>query len=284
LGQDVTRLEKEFALDWDELQSMALPWLTTFGVGVVKVLLLLLFAWFVAGWVRRGVDRSLTRVKFDTTLTKFFASMSRWLVLLLAVLGCLGIFGVETTSFAAVIGAAGLALGLAFQGTLSNFAAGIMLLVFRPFKVGDSVTIAGQTGKIDSIELFTSALDTFDNRRFVIPNSAIFGSVIENITHHQIRRADIAVGVEYSADIDRTRLVLTSAAFQVPGRLEDPAPAVVLVDLGASSVNWSVRVWARTSEFMDIKQATIRSVKMALDEAEIGIPFPQMDVHLDRPT
>ncbi|HJN07288.1 MAG: mechanosensitive ion channel [Pirellulaceae bacterium] len=267
----------------EEFQTMALAVLKDYGVDVAKVLLLLLFAWFVAGWVKRFVERSLTRVEFDATLTKFFASTSRWLVLLLAVLGCLGIFGVETTSFAAVIGAAGLALGLAFQGTLSNFAAGIMLLVFRPFKVDDVVTIAGQTGKIHSIELFTSALDTFDNRRFVIPNSAIFGTVIENITHHPIRRAEVSVGVDYAADIDRTRSVLTSAACQVPGRLEDPAPAIVLVELGASSVNWSVRVWAQTSEFGDVKQATIRSVKMALDEAEIGIPFPQMDVHLDQP-
>jgi len=242
-----------------------------------------LFAWIVAGWVRHLIDRSLTRVSFDATLTKFFASASRWLVLLLAVLGCLGIFGVETTSFAAVIGAAGIALGLAFQGTLSNFAAGIMLLVFRPFKVGDVVTIAGQTGTICSIELFTSALDTFDNRRFVIPNGAIFGTVIENISHHSIRRVEVTVGVDYAADIDRTRLVLTAAAGQVPGRLEDPAPAIKLLELAASSVNWSVRVWARSSEYGDVKQATIRSVKMALDEAAIGIPYPQMKVHLDRP-
>ena len=269
-------------MDWQELKAVAMPVLQEYGMGAFKVLALLLLAWFASGWVRRLVNRSLTRIKFDTTLTRFFASVSGWLVLLLAVLGCLGIFGVETTSFAAVIGAAGLAVGLAFQGTLSNFAAGIMLLVFRPFKVGDTVTIAGQTGKIDSIELFTSALDTFDNRRFVIPNSEIFGSVIENITHHSIRRADVAVGVDYEADIDHTRSVLTSAALQVPGSLDDPAPAVVLVDLGASSVNWSVRVWARTSDYLDIKQATIRSVKIALDEAGIGIPFPQMDVHLDR--
>jgi small conductance mechanosensitive channel len=262
---------------------MALSVAEQYGLDVVKVLLLLLSAWIVAGWTRRLVESSLRQVKFDTTLTKFFASASRWLVLLLAILGCLSIFGVETTSFAAVIGAGGLAIGLAFQGTLSNFAAGIMLLVFRPFEVGDVVTIAGQTGTIYSIELFTSALDTFDNRRFVIPNSAIFGTVIENITHHPIRRAEITVGVDYAADIDHTRQVLTSAAWQVPGRLEDPGPAIKLVELGASSVNWSVRVWARSAEFGDVKQATIRSIKMALDEAKIGIPYPQMDVHLDRP-
>ena len=266
----------------EEFNSLALSLLEKHGVGVAQVLVLLTVAWFASGWTRRIVVRSLTRVRFDTTLTKFFASLSSWLVLLLAMLGCLSIFGVETTSFAAILGAAGLALGLAFQGTLSNFAAGIMLLAFRPFKVGDSVTVAGQTGKIESIELFASALDTFDNRRFVIPNSAIFGSVIENITYHTSRRADVEVGVTYGADIDRTRQVLTAATEQVPGRLLDPAPTIVLLDLGASSVNWSVRVWAPTSEFLNVKQATIRAVKMALDEAEISIPFPQLDVHLDR--
>ncbi len=269
-------------MDWETIQSSLTELAFKHGVDIVKVLVLLLVAWIVAGWTRRIVQRSLERINFDVTLTRFLASTSRWLVLLLAVLACLGVFGVETTSFAAVIGAAGIAIGLAFQGTLSNFAAGVMLLIFRPFKVGDSVTTAGQTGKINSIELFTTSLDTFDNRRFIIPNSSIFGAVIENISHHTKRRADVDVGVDYAADIDRTRDVLTQAAANVPGGLDDPAPVVVLLGLGASSVDWSVRVWANASEFLDVKQATVRAVKLALDEAGIGIPYPQMDVHLDQ--
>jgi small conductance mechanosensitive channel len=210
--------------NWEQLRTVILSVLVDYGSRLVGVLVLLSIAWIVAGWIRRVVRQSLERAKFGATLTVFFSSMSRWLVLLLAVLASLGVFGVETTSFAAIIGAAGLAVGLAFQGVLSNFASGVMLLVFRPFKAGDAVTTAGQTGKIGAIELFTTTLDTFDNRRFVIPNSSIFGSVIENISHHPTRRADVSVGVDYSADIDRTRQILSGAISQLEGVLQDPAP------------------------------------------------------------
>lgn len=260
-----------------------MPDIFKYGASALGALLLLLAAWIVAGLVRRLVRRSLAKAAFDETLSKFFSKLSWWVVLASAVIGCLGIFGVETTSFAAVIGAAGLAIGLAFQGTLSNFASGVMLLAFRPFKVGDVVMVAGQSGKVDEIGVFTTTLDTFDNRRFIIPNSSVFGSTIENITHHSVRRADVDVGVSYDADIDQTREVLERAAAGVEGVLEEPAPAILLLELGASTVNWSVRVWAKTEDFGAVKQAAIRASKMALDEAGIGIPFPQMDVHLDRP-
>jgi len=260
-----------------------MPKILECGASAVGALILLLVAWIVAGIANRLVRRSLAKAKFDETLTRFFAKFAWWLVLLTAVIGCLGIFGVETTSFAAVIGAAGLAIGLAFQGTLSNFASGVMLLAFRPFKVGDAVTVAGQTGKVDEIGVFTTTVDTFDNRRFIIPNSAVFGSTIENMTHHPVRRADVDVGVGYDADIDKTREVLERTATCVEGVLGEPAPAVLLLELGASSVNWSVRVWTNKDDFGAVKQATIRAVKMGLDEAGIDISFPQMDVHLDRP-
>jgi small conductance mechanosensitive channel len=266
-----------------EYVEKLMPKILEYGASAIGALILLLVAWIVAGVVSRLVRKGLSKAEFDETLTRFFAKLSRWLVLLTAVIGCLGIFGVETTSFAAVIGAAGLAVGLAFQGTLSNLASGVMLLAFRPFKVGDVVMIAGQTGKVDEIGVFTTTLDTFDNRRFIIPNSSIFGSTIENITHHPVRRADVDVGVGYDADIDRTREILERTAADVEGVVAEPAPAVLLLELGASSVNWSVRVWAKKEDFGAVKQATMRAVKMALDEAGIDIPFPQMHVHLDRP-
>lgn len=254
---------------------------------VIGVILLLAFAWIVARWARRSMEKNLARTRLDLTLTKFFANITGWLILVLAVLTALSIFGVNTTSFAAVIGAAGLAIGLAFQGTLSNFASGVMLLTFRPFKVGDVVNVASVLGKVDEIDLFMTKIDTFDNRRFVIPNSKIFGDNIETVTYHPIRRADVAVGVDYEADIDATRAVLeaaaTSVATQVEGGLTDPEPAVVLDSFGDSSVNWSVRVWCKTPEYWPIKQAVTRAVKRHLDEAGIAIPFPQVDVHFDPP-
>lgn len=250
-------------------------------LGALFVLILLFLAWTVSAWISNLVRASLRRVKFDETLTKFIAKFVRWSILLMVVLSCLSFFGVQTTSFAAVIGAAGLAIGLAFQGTLSNFASGAMLLIFRPYKVGDVVNVAGNLGKVFEIELFTTAIDTFDNRRFIIPNSSIFGAVIENITYHPQRRVDVDVGTAYDADVDQTREVLEKAISSVPLALEDPEPAVILLALGASSVDWSVRAWANRDDFGTVKQDLIRAVKVELDQAGIGIPFPQMDVHLD---
>ena len=266
----------------DEIWKALPELLVTYGGKIAVALVVLLAGWIFAGWVGSVAHRALVRARIDETLTKFLSRLARWCVLLLVVVACFSVFGVETTSFAAVIGSAGIAIGLAFQGTLSNVAAGMMLLMLRPFHVGDVINVAGETGKVDEIALFTTTLDTFDNRRIVVPNGQILGSTIENITFHPMRRADVAVGVSYTADIDVTRETLVRAAQSVPGGLSDPEPAVVLLDLGDSAVNWSVRVWAKSDEFGDVKQATTRAVKTALDEAKIEIPFPQVDVHLTR--
>ncbi len=261
----------------DDLNAL----ITQYAIRVIGVLVLIIVGWIVAGFVGKLVARSCERADFDLTLSKFFAKMARWAILVFVLLACLNLFGVNTTSFAAVLAAAGLAVGLALQGSLSNFAAGVMLLIFRPFKVGDVVNVCGQTGKVHEIELFTTTMDTFDNRRLILPNGSVFGATIENITYHDTRRVDVSVGAEYSADIDQTRSVLEEAAKNVPDILEDPAPQVVLVELGASSVDWKVRVWCNTADFWGVKEAATRAVKVALDQAGIGIPFPQMDVHVD---
>lgn len=252
-----------------------------FGLDLVGALLLLAATWIVARWARRAVAKSLGKSKLDETLTKFFSNMTGWGILVLGVIAILGIFGISTASFAAVLGAAGLAIGLAFQGTLSNFAAGVMLLVFRPFKVGDVVKVAGEQGKIDEIDLLVTKLDTPDNRRIIIPNSKIFGDTIETVTFHPIRRVDVAVGTDYGADLDRVRAVLGEAAAAVEGRLDEPPPQIFLDVLGDSSIAWQVRVWCHTPDYFDVRQAATRRVKKALDDAGIGIPFPQMDVHVD---
>lgn len=248
---------------------------------VVGVLLVLLIAWAIAGWAESAVRKGLEKRGFDSTLTRFFAKLTRYVILLGAVLGCLGVFGIQTASFAAVLAAAGFAVGLAFQGTLGNFAAGVMLLVFRPFKVGDFVEVSGETGVCEHIDLFTCEFRTLDNRKLIIPNGSVFGSTITNYTGYEIRRVDIDVGAEYSASIDATRAALEKAAANVPGMIKDPAPQVFLNSLGSSSVDWQVRVWCKTGDYWDVWQATTRACKLALDEAGIGIPFPQQDVHLD---
>jgi len=256
------------------------PTVLGYGVNIAGVIVLLIIASIVAGAVSSVVYRAMTRAKVDMTLAKFAGKSSRWIIMLLSVIACLGVFGVETTSFAAVIGAAGLAIGLAFQGSLSNLAAGVMLLMFRPFGVGQVVTVAGQTGVIDEITLFTTEMDTFDNRRIIIPNGAIFGSVIENISHHTVRRADVEVGTDYDADIDEVREVLGRAIARVPGQVDGREPAVILTGLGASSIDWSVRIWVDSSEYGGKKQELTRAIKNELDAANIGIPYPHRVVQL----
>jgi small conductance mechanosensitive channel len=261
-----------------EMQATAIGW----AASIVKALVLLLVVWVVAGWARRGAMRGFERANFDVTLGKFIASILRWAILLLGLLAVLGIFGVETTSFAAVFAGAGLAVGMAFSGTLGSFAAGVLLLTFRPFKVGQFVSVAGVAGTVEEIGMFTTSLDTPDNRRIIVPNGSIFGQVIENISYHPIRRVDVSVGTDYSADLDRTRAVLEQAAAGVENRLQDRDPQIVLLELGGSSIDWQIRIWAESANFFPVKEAATRAVKVALDEAGIGIPFPQMDVHVDQ--
>lgn len=261
-----------------ELVEMA----TAYAGRVVGVLIVFFLAWVAGGWARRAVERAGARGRLDQTLARFFASVARFAILLVAGVACLGVFGVETTSFAAVLGAAGLAIGLAFQGSLSNLAAGVMLLLFRPFKVGDVVRVAGEVGKIDRIDVFVTVMTTADNRQIIVPNSNVFGSTIENVTAHPTRRVDVDVGCDYGADIDQCRKVLETVVSSLEGRIEEPAHQIYLKELGASSIDWQVRVWCKTEDYWAVRERLTRDIKYALDAAGIGIPFPQMDVHLDQ--
>ncbi|MBT5711674.1 mechanosensitive ion channel, partial [Candidatus Poribacteria bacterium] len=220
-----------------------MPLIASYAAKVLGVLVLFFVSFRVAAWARRVVTSKTERAGVESTLAQFFGAATRWVVLLLSFVAILGVFDVPVTSFAAVIGGAALAIGLAFQGSLSNIASGVMLLVFRPFKVGDVVSVGGITAKVAEIELFSTTMDTPDNRRMILPNSSVFGSTIENVTFHPVRRVDVSVGVEYSAAIDRTREVLEQSIVDVPGQDDERESQILLVDLGDSSVNWQVRVW-----------------------------------------
>ncbi len=267
-------------IDWDNILNQLTEFAATWGIKVVGVLIALMAGWVFAGWIQRLVNKKLAD-RFDTSVVRFFASLARYGIITLVAIGCLGVFGIQTASFAAVLAAAGLAIGLAFQGTLSNFASGIMILIFRPFKVGDLINAGGETGVAQEIDLFTTELKTPDNLRVIVPNSKIFGDTIINYTHHGIRRISIPVGVDYGADSDKVRSVLEEAVPNVEGALEDPAPQVFLESLGDSAVNWQLRVWTDNDDNWDVYQSAVRVTKLALDEAGISIPFPQQDLHLD---
>lgn len=266
-------------LDYETIVHVA----EQYGVPTVKALLIFLAAIIISSWASRTIRKALLRTKFDITLSKFLANAARWGILIFALLAILSVFGIQTASFAVVIGAMGLAIGLAFQGTLSNFASGIMLLIFRPFKVGDVVNAAGVFGKVDEIELFFTTIDTLDNRRLIVPNTKLFGDTIENFTYHTKRRADINVGVAYGADIDETRRALERAVQRVEKRLKDDDHMVWLDSFGDSAINWQVRVWVPTADWAPARQEVIQRIKESLDEAKINIPFPQRDVYLFRP-
>ncbi len=265
-------------LDQEQVVDLA----QTYLVPVAIALVVLLIGLFIAGWTRRMVVKASTKAKVETTLAKFFGSLAKWGVMILTGIVILGILGIETASFAVVLGAAGFAIGMAMQGSLGNLAAGVMLLIFRPFKVGQVVSVGGVTGKVDEIDLFTTTLDTPDNRRFIVPNGTVFGATIENISFHATRRVDVAVGTDYGADLAKTREVLMQAAQALPAGMKDPEPAIFLGDLGDSSIGWSVRVWVNADDYWPSKQELTKLVKEHLDNAGIGIPFPQMDVHLDK--
>ena len=257
------------------------PILITYAIRVLGAIVLLFVAFGVAKWTKKATFNALERSNLDLTLTKFFSNLARYLVLIVAIVAILGLFGIDVTSIAAILAAAGFAIGLALQGTLANFSAGVMLLIFRPFKAGDVIDVAGVKGKVKEISLFTTELDTPDNRRLIVPNGSIFGSTIENVTFHPIRRVDVAVGTDYPADLNATRKVLEDAAASVEPQADGKEPQVYLSELGDSSIAWSVRVWTSTEDYWGVKEELTQKVKDALDEAGIGIPYPQMDVHMD---
>lgn len=273
LSVDITNPES--VSNW--IDKFAIP----LGIGILKLFLILFISWILANWISRFIrNRGEKSKHIDTTLARFFANIARWVILILGLLTALGTVGVQTTSFAAILAAAGFAVGLALQGSLSNFAAGVMLLVFRPFKVSDVVKVNGEVGIVDQIDLFTTTMDTFDNRRLIMPNSTIFGNTIENITHHTERRADVNVGVAYDADLEHVRRVLAELAASISTKLPDRDSEVVLLDFNESSIDWQVRIWCKKEDWLATKQETILRIKQALDQAGIGIPFPQRDVHL----
>jgi len=259
------------------LNEEVAPW----GAKILGALVAMFIAWIVAGAVGRSVRRAGEKKNLDATLTRFFSSMAKNLILVAAVVAILGVFGIETSSFAAIIGAAGLAVGLAFQGTLGSFAAGVLLLVFRPFKIGDVISAGGETGVVKEIELFTTTLATLDNQKIIVPNSKIAGDTIKNIGAYDTRRVDIDLGCDYDAAIDDCRAALNEAVAKVDKKLEDPAPQAFLASLGASSVDWQVRIWCKTEDYWDVHEATIRAIHGTLGDKGIGIPYPQMDVHFD---
>lgn len=253
---------------------------TTWGLRLLGALAVLIVGRMVAGWVRRTVRSLLSRSKADPTLVPFLSGLVYYLLLAVVLIAVLDMAGVQTASLIAVLGAAGLAVGLALQGTLANFAAGIMLLVFRPFQRGDYIEAAGTSGSVDAINIFTTSLNTPDNVRVVVPNSSIWGQTIKNYAAHATRRLDLVVGIAYEDDIGQAIDTITGI-LRADGRvLEEPEPTVAVNELGDSSVNMVVRPWCRREDYWPLRCDLTRRLKEGLERAGCSIPFPQRDVHV----
>jgi small conductance mechanosensitive channel len=248
---------------------------------VLGGILILIIGWMVAGWLARMTRRALNRVEsVDLTLRNFFVSLVRYVVLILTGLAVLSQFGVQTASLIAVFGAAGLAIGLALQGTLSNLAAGVMLLLFRPFKVGDYIEGGGTAGSVKELTLFTTELATPDNVQIIVPNGELWGSIIKNYSFHETRRVDFELGIGYGDDIE-TAMAVVQEVLAADARVHaEPEAQVVVGALADSSVNLIVRVWCQAADYWNLKFDLTRRFKEAFDARDISIPFPQRDVYI----
>ncbi|MBN1592032.1 MAG: mechanosensitive ion channel [Candidatus Coatesbacteria bacterium] len=266
--------------DFSKILESVQEYLTEYGMKVVGAIAILVLGWWAAKIARKIVKRIMVRAKVDETLVGFVTNLVYVALLAFVVVAAIGKLGVQTTSFVAILGAAGLAIGLALQGSLSNFAAGVLMVIFKPFKVGDFVQAAGSTGVVETIQIFTTTMKTVDNKIVIIPNAKITGDSIVNFTAKDIRRVDLVIGVSYSDNLDKVKAAIDAVLAADERILKDPAPMVAVSELADSSVNFVVRPWTKTADYWDVYFGTIKAIKEKFDADGISIPFPQTDVHI----
>jgi small conductance mechanosensitive channel len=253
---------------------------TAYGMRILGALAILIIGRILIGIIVGIVRRLLVKSKTDDTLVKFLASLTKIFLLVFVVLAALGTLGVQTASFVAVIGAAGLAIGFALQGSLANFAAGVMLIIFRPYKAGDYIEAGGTAGSVEEIGIFHTLFKTPDNKEVIVPNSKITSDNITNYSAKETRRLDLVFGIGYGDDIKKAKEVLGRLLSEDERVLKDPAPTIAVLELGDSSVNFAVRPWCKTSDYWGLYFDLTERVKLAFDAEGVSIPFPQRDVHL----
>jgi len=255
-------------------------WLTFYGLKVVASIAIFIFGRWAAKLLRNAVKRVMVKGKADEMLISFVGSLTYVTLLAFVIIAALNQLGIQTTSFIAILGAAGLAIGLALQGSLSNFASGVLMVIFRPFKVGDYIEGGGVAGVVQEIQIFTSLLKTPDNKLIIVPNSGMMGGNIVNYSAMDTRRIDLVAGVGYGDDLDKVHKVLHGIIAADSRILKDPAPTIAVLELGESSVNFAVRPWVKTADYWDVFFHLNEQIKRRFDAEGISIPFPQRDVHV----
>jgi small conductance mechanosensitive channel len=269
-------------IDTGSLVTQAVDVIAQWGLKVVGAIVVLLIGRAIASWGRKITRRWLERLSVDETIVPFAAGIVYFLILAFVALAVLGLFGIPTASIVAVLGAASLAVGLALQGTLGNFASGVMLLLFRPFQVGDFIAVAGESGTVESIGVFSTVLNTPDNVRVTIPNGKVYGEAIKNFSANERRRVDLTVGVGYDDDLQLAQETLARILASDDRVLDDPPATVAVSGLGESSVDFVVRPWCASEDYWSLRFDLTRRMKEELEQAGCSIPFPQRDLHLIR--
>ncbi len=254
--------------------------LVEYGPSVLGALAILVIGYFAAKILTAFLRRALTRAGIDETLVRFAANISQMALMVMVLIAMLERLGVNTTSFAAVIAAAGLAIGLAFQDSLSNFASGVLVIVFRPFGVGDFVEAGGVSGTVEEVQIFTTILKTPDNKRVIVGNSAVTGGSITNYSANATRRVDLSIGIGYADDIAKARRIIQGILDEDQRVLSEPEPVILVLELADSSVNFAVRPWCATGDYWGVYADVTEKIKLAFDAEGVSIPFPQTDVHL----
>ena len=253
---------------------------TVFGLKILAAIVILILGRWVAKMLRKLVQRLMNKAKVDPTLVTFVGNLTYVALMTFVILAALAQLGVQTTSFVAVLGAAGLAVGLALQGSLSNFAAGVLMIIFRPFKVGDFIEGGGAAGTVEEIQIFTTQLKTPDNKTVIVPNAKMTSDNIVNWSVKGTRRVDLVMGIGYGDDIDKARQIMGEVLAEDPRILTDPAPTIAVVELADSSVNFVVRPWVNAADYWGVHFDVTEKIKKRFDAEGISIPYPQRDVHV----
>ncbi|HEX5786653.1 MAG TPA: mechanosensitive ion channel domain-containing protein [Woeseiaceae bacterium] len=272
----IADINVDSVLEWAQVEGL------DFLVGLAAAIAIFVIGRIAIRFVVSGMRRSMRRHAVEPTLESFICNIVRIVLLVVVILMALGTLGVQTTSFVAVLGAAGLAIGLALQGSLSNFAAGVLIVFFRPYKAGDYIEAAGVSGTVEEVQILTTILKTPDNKRVIVPNGQVMGDVITNYSANETRRVDLVFGVSYADDLDNVKRTLTELVAADDRILADPPCTIAVLELGDSSVKFACRPWVRTDDYWNVHFDLVEAVKKRFDDLGISIPFPQRHVHLVR--
>ena len=268
------------AVDWSRMFDLVKTQGVELAINVATAIAIFYVGKMVVGMLVRGMRKVMQKQEIDKTLETFVSNLLRMVLMIVVAIAAISQLGIETTSFIAIFGAAGLAVGLALQGSLSNFAAGVLIVLFRPYRVGDFIEGAGIAGVVEQVQILTTVLRTGDNKRIIVPNGQIMDSIITNYSANETRRVDMVVGVSYSDDLDKVRSVLEELIAADERILNDPACTIAVSELADSSVNFVVRPWVNTPDYWAVMFDMTEAIKKRFDKEGISIPFPQQDVHL----